>query len=163
MSQFNILTHDGEILRAVDRVLVAVNGVLCMRAYAANGTVVNVAESRIVYGHEDAELLLSMKTGKIKVKDPTSWWLGFISVCSNLDLYRKFRGRVAKICDELVEFDKQLPHISERTDAQGRQAARYMQRIWETMPDDPSIHNLPRWYLLCDLCSEAWVFEEEEE
>lgn len=162
MAQFNILTHEGEILRTVDRTLIGINGVLCMRAYAANGTVVNVAESRIVYGHEDAELLLSMKTGKIKVKDPASWWLGFIAVCSDLGPYRKFRERVAKICDELVEFDKQLPHISERTDEQGRQAARFMDRIWSTMPDDRSIHSLPRWFLLCDLCSEAWVFEEEE-
>lgn len=65
MAQFNILTHEGEILRAVDRTLIGIDGVLCMRAYEANGTVINVAESRIVYGHEDAELLLSMKVNAI--------------------------------------------------------------------------------------------------
>lgn len=163
MKEFHILTHEGEILRVVERNLVAIEGVLCMRAYAQNGTVINVAESRIVYGHEDSQVLEAMRTGKVKVKDVASWWLGFVAVCSELGPYKEYRSRVAKICDELIAFEKQLPHIDERTMEDGANAAGYMQRIWATLPDDPSIRKLPRWFLLCDLCSESWVFEFEED
>lgn len=36
MKEFHILTHEKEILRVVERNLVAIEGVLCMRAYAPN-------------------------------------------------------------------------------------------------------------------------------
>jgi hypothetical protein len=37
----------------------------------------------------------------------------------------------------------------------------YFQKAWENAPDSPEIHNIPSWHVLCDLCSERWVFEEE--
>lgn len=35
------------------------------------------------------------------------------------------------------------------------------QDIWEALPDKPSIHRYP-FGNLCDLCSEYWVFYEED-
>jgi len=34
---------------------------------------------------------------------------------------------------------------------------------WWSAPDSPSIHSIPSWHTLCDLCSEAHVLFEESE
>lgn len=39
---------------------------------------------------------------------------------------------------------------------------RILNAAWGAAPDQPSIHSIPRWNVLCDLCSEEWVFEENE-
>jgi hypothetical protein len=36
----------------------------------------------------------------------------------------------------------------------------YFSMFWAIAPDNPSIHYIPHWYDLCDLCSENWVFQE---
>lgn len=33
-----------------------------------------------------------------------------------------------------------------------------LNRTWEDAPDSPSIHDVGGWGVLCDLCSESWVF-----
>ena len=38
---------------------------------------------------------------------------------------------------------------------------RYFNEAWWRAPDDPSIHNIPGWGLLCDLCSEYEAMDEE--
>jgi len=38
----------------------------------------------------------------------------------------------------------------------------YFEKAWESAPDSISIHYNIGWYDLCDLCSENWVFYEEE-
>ena len=37
---------------------------------------------------------------------------------------------------------------------------RMMQKLWEDLPDDPSIRHAP-FFDLADLCSEVWVFHPE--
>ncbi len=37
--------------------------------------------------------------------------------------------------------------------------AGYFQAAWGTAPDSPSIHYIPKWNILCDLCSEEYVLE----
>lgn len=39
----------------------------------------------------------------------------------------------------------------------------YLKGAWRCAPDKPWIHSLPSWGVLCDLCSEDWVFYEEEQ
>lgn len=39
----------------------------------------------------------------------------------------------------------------------------YFEAAWESAPNKPEIHFIPGWGVLCDLCSEQWVFEPEEE
>ena len=36
----------------------------------------------------------------------------------------------------------------------------YFNAFWIHAPDEPWIHTIPGWGALCDLCSEYWVFEE---
>lgn len=38
----------------------------------------------------------------------------------------------------------------------------YLNAFWAAAPDQPYIHSIPGWGALCDLCSENWVFYEEE-
>jgi hypothetical protein len=33
---------------------------------------------------------------------------------------------------------------------------------WINAPDSPSIHRIPSWHVLCDLCSESYVLFDEE-
>lgn len=34
---------------------------------------------------------------------------------------------------------------------------------WANAPDERSIHSIPDWHILCDLCSESYVLYESEE
>jgi len=38
---------------------------------------------------------------------------------------------------------------------------RYFNGAWGAAPDDYYIHSIPCWHILCDLCSEEWVFEDQ--
>ena len=38
----------------------------------------------------------------------------------------------------------------------------YLNNAWFFAPED-GCRKIPGWFVLCDLCSESWVFEEEEE
>jgi hypothetical protein len=40
--------------------------------------------------------------------------------------------------------------------------SRYFQAAWAAAPDESWIHSIPGWGVLCDLCSEIWVFEEND-
>lgn len=41
--------------------------------------------------------------------------------------------------------------------------ARLFNEAWFNAPDSPSIHSIPAWHVLCDLCSESHVLHEDEE
>lgn len=47
--------------------------------------------------------------------------------------------------------------------SQDRELARYFQAAWGSAPDNPSIHDIPGWHVLCNLCSEVDVLYTEEE
>lgn len=51
-------------------------------------------------------------------------------------------------------------------DARRQRDHRFMRRmlglLWMAAPDSPSIHSWPSWDVVCDLCSEDWVFEDAE-
>jgi len=38
----------------------------------------------------------------------------------------------------------------------------YFDAAWEHAPDRPEIHIIKGWGILCDLCSEQWVFNPDE-
>lgn len=45
----------------------------------------------------------------------------------------------------------------------GHALARHLNAAWATAPDDRSIHSIPSWGVLCDLCSEEYVLYQDEE
>lgn len=40
---------------------------------------------------------------------------------------------------------------------------KYLSAAWDFLPDRPDTREIDGFFILCDLCSEAWVFEKEEE
>lgn len=53
-------------------------------------------------------------------------------------------------------------HIEKNKKEKSAKLFKYLQGAWETAPDDPSIHKIPGWDILCDLCSEVDVLENGE-
>jgi hypothetical protein len=50
-----------------------------------------------------------------------------------------------------------------RDDRDNAGLARWFNLCWLAAPDDRSIHSWPFWSDFCDLCSETWVFDPENE
>lgn len=46
---------------------------------------------------------------------------------------------------------------------QSRELAHLFNNAWSNAPDSPSIHSIPSWHVLCDLCSESYVLYDEGE
>lgn len=44
-----------------------------------------------------------------------------------------------------------------------RKLSSLFQNAWFNAPDSRSIHSIPSWHVLCDLCSENYVLYEGEE
>ena len=49
-----------------------------------------------------------------------------------------------------------------KTDQDGIELSRYFNLAWMAAPDAKHIHSWPNWGNFCDLCSENWVFQDEE-
>lgn len=49
-----------------------------------------------------------------------------------------------------------------RTD-KNRELAHLFNDAWFNAPDNRSIHSIPSWHVLCDLCSESYVLYDEDE
>ena len=59
--------------------------------------------------------------------------------------------------------DKSLSEeIIKLKESQNSKLASYFQATWSAAPDNPSIFEIPKWLLLCDLCSENYVLYEDE-
>jgi hypothetical protein len=43
---------------------------------------------------------------------------------------------------------------------QNPQIARIFELCWENAPDEPNIHFIRAWNILCNLCSESYVLDE---
>jgi hypothetical protein len=56
---------------------------------------------------------------------------------------------VARFCPLRLEF-----FASACVDKNIRAAGEILQSAWEAAPDEPWIHKIPGWYVLCDLCTE---------
>ena len=56
-----------------------------------------------------------------------------------------------------------LPLVIEELQESGDpELARYFEAAWAAAPDSPEIHAIPGWGVLCDLCSERHVLDEEQ-
>lgn len=60
--------------------------------------------------------------------------------------------------------DKPMGQIIENLKQnQDSEIVRYLNAAWASAPDHISIHKIPCWGLLCDLCSEEWCLHEENQ
>jgi len=55
-----------------------------------------------------------------------------------------------------------LEHLNNLKKNRCPEITRYFNAAWGAAPDRPYIHDWLGWDIFCDLCSETWVFSEEE-
>lgn len=54
-------------------------------------------------------------------------------------------------------------YITKLKEEQDPELARYFSAAWAAAPDNRSIHSIPSWHVLCDLCSESDVLHDAPE
>lgn len=129
------------------------------------GAIRKIPQDSILWQSNDASLINSMYDGTLQIKNAETWWLAFMALCATLDAYGRKAG-TADVVKEIRCFRASLPTdvqiINTLADPCNRvknivlQASRLVHDLWAALPDSPSIHSLPRWDLLCDLCSENY-------
>lgn len=97
---------------------------------------------------------------QVKITDLKSWWAALTDhVLPNLEEYKKIRS----IRHHVIEVERlgiEIKKANTFTQAEGLEISQALHNVWFYAPDDQSILNLPKWFVLCDLCSENWVLHE---
>lgn len=106
------------------------------------------------------------------IKTPEDWWNGVLNNWS--DIVTIFENCGAPLGDHWWSegigqeptfhdqvFLAMLTDLRDKRDHQGLH--RWLNLCWLAAPDKSYIHHWPSWGLFCDLCSENWVFEPEQE
>lgn len=84
------------------------------------------------------------------ITNKADWWDGLGSQWGNIQL---ILGRF--VSNEEEESAKQA--YKDRDEVE---MLRVLNNAWWNASDDSSIHEIPGWGDMCDLCSESWVFDE---
>lgn len=83
----------------------------------------------------------------MKIETPNDWWSvldkNWVHIVKILDMYLPIRDADVLSAKESRDHAKLL---------------RYLNDAWYVAPDIHEIHKIPGWTVLCDLCSEDWVF-----
>ncbi len=105
------------------------------------------------------------------IRTPDDWWLALDTHWANiLEIYQNCNAplegkfwRETAYGDE-INHDKSLLATLEdaKRDRDHEIVHKYLNLLWAAAPDKPYIHEWPSWDVLCDLCSEVWVFNPEE-
>lgn len=143
---------------------VVVKNVPSLRIKTSEKTFSVLPEADLIYASTDRQLISSMVRGNIDIKNKLSWWHGWTVLRAVLNDYFVRYNYLGRAIEDIKDFEKSLADIplENRTNESGERAAHLIERLWHSLPDSESIHSLPRFGLLCDLCSEAWVFQPEE-
>lgn len=128
-----------------------------------SGMLRKIPERSIAWQSTNEKQIRSMMDGTLQIKDAETWWLAFVAVCNVLEAYEKKAG-TADVIKEIRLFMASVPSnrkiVNTLTDPCNRTkgivftATSLVQNLWAALPDSPTIHSLPSWGLLCDLCSE---------
>lgn len=105
------------------------------------------------------------------INTPADWWR----------LVDEYGNRIIDILDENTPYDSSRPLAAgmacdnaedgwsirrafgvNRNTRNWKMCHQIIHRVWQALPDHHSIHGINGWSLLCDLCSETWVFDESE-
>lgn len=102
---------------------------------------------------------IEQENGSLKINNAKNWWAGFNRVLPKLEQYGQYkRGIPSEIyrLNALASKTTRDENVS-FTDAAG--ICNVLLRIWELLPNDPSVLNLPDWSIFCDLCSERYLVD----
>ena len=89
----------------------------------------------------------------MKIESKQDWWRG-IEVWQEdlLKIIIKFSG-----VDSAMKFQKGM------REKKWEDVHSVLEEAWAKAPDSPQLFKIRGWDELCDLCSEAWVFNESKE
>lgn len=112
----------------------------------------------------------------MEIKTPNDWWTlvdshwqNILDIFSNVGapLERNEEGHwwADEVFEPATRHEKTLISTLEdaKEEADHKTLHDLLQKAWLAAPDERYIHSWPSWGILCDLCSEAWVFEPEDE
>jgi hypothetical protein len=91
---------------------------------------------------------------EMRIETPEDWWTGFERIIPSMTTLQQL------VWDEEKWSESELRNIEKNH--QQSDALLVVNTIWVAAPDKAYIHTWPDWHNLCDLCSESWVFEENE-
>lgn len=88
------------------------------------------------------------------INDQSDWYSVFETHKKNLRLIVSTYNR-----EELEKFDE----LSKEKNKNGLEISSILNTAWFNLPDRPSVQYIQSFNALCSLCSENWVFQEDEE
>jgi hypothetical protein len=111
----------------------------------------------------------------VEIRTQGDWWAAVDSHWSNiLDIFDRCGAPMSRGPEGLWWSDGigLEPVIHEKTMIRTLEDAKaekdhetlhsFFEKAWMAAPDSSYIHGWPSWGMLCDLCSEYWVFQPEE-
>jgi len=83
------------------------------------------------------------------INNKEDWWnvlnICHKDICKTISIiYEPFLSVFCRVCQEKDE----------------EAIIKILNEVWWKAPDDPIIFEYPAWDAICDLCSESWVFDE---
>src|SRR5271157_1219090 len=110
----------------------------------------------------------------MNIKTPDDWWILVDSHWQNiLDIFYNIGAPLERneagywwadeIFTEATRHEKTLIRTLEEAKRSEDHETLHdlFQKAWMAEPDEKYIHSWPSWNILCDLCSEYWVFQPE--
>ena len=99
----------------------------------------------------------------MEIRTPEDWWRGVLAYWDD----------ILVIAGNCVDLNKPNPHtlrtdpllvdfVNAKRERNHEVLHALFQMVWAAAPDAPYIHRWRGWGVLCDLCSEFWVFIPEE-
>lgn len=81
------------------------------------------------------------------------WW----------NLAEKYKKELKSICYRFAYSVKDSIIIDKYIQEKNRNLARVLSEAWDKAPDNSSLHQIPGWNILCNLLSEEYVLDKQEE
>jgi hypothetical protein len=97
---------------------------------------------------------------QVKITDLKSWWAALIDhVLPNLEEYKKIKS-IRHHVIEVQRLGAEIKAANSYTKEKALEISQALHGVWFYAPDNPSMFDMPCWFIICDLCSENWVIHE---
>jgi hypothetical protein len=116
------------------------------------------------------------KGNNMKLETPRDWWELLDKHWHNIKQCFELTGAPMTLSEEghwwadgfgkeITRHEKPLIRVLDeaKETRDHEEMVRQLNLCWIAAPDKPYIHEWPSWYVLCDLCSECWVFDPEQQ
>ena len=89
-------------------------------------------------------------------------WEDLLAICEKfLPLHSLATDPPGKLSGKILMHTNLADILKAKKNRDGYKLCRYFYGAWNEAPDNPSIHKIPAWGLLCDLISEEYVLGEK--